>query len=172
MKKNNNTYKQWLFNILGDPSGAFREVLSIMFAVRFYEVIPNDANRIGDGLELRNEYETEYQKPAQTENDDCSVLEMMIGLSRRINSLAYDYMEPDKTAYWFWLMFDNLELNRYPGAIDYEQETRIASILYDFVERDYSPNGHGGLFPMYPAPFDCRSTEIWYQMQAWIVEHV
>ena len=96
------------------------------------------------------------------------MLEMMIALSRRINDLNYDPTDPDRTAHWFWILIDNLNLSDFS---DRNMNVAAEAATYDtfkrVVERTYGANGIGGLFPLLSAKQDQRRVEIWLQMQSW-----
>lgn len=170
--RKNSSYRTWLFQILGEASVVYADALDVMFAIEFYEIIPNDINRVVDGLELRDEYRSEFNLEPKTILDNCSVLEMMVALARRMNNIGYDYTNPDKTAIWFWMMFSNMGLDVYTGRLTTVERRNVGCIIDNMVEREYTSNGADGLFPMYPAPFDSRKTELWYQMQSWIASYV
>ena len=95
-------------------------------------------------------------------------LEMMIALSRRINDLNYDPTDPDRTAHWFWILIDNLNLSDFS---DRNMNVAAEAATYDtfkrVVVRTYGANGIGGLFPLLSAKQDQRRVEIWFQMQSW-----
>lgn len=150
-----------------------RELFETEFSNETANLVPNDGNRITDGLELREEYLEE------TSNRDylilcgpCSLLEMIIALSRRMEDIfeRYDYIS------WFWEMIGNLGLLDFDDNCDIWFPKRynpnaIYSIIYDLLNRKYSRNGDGSLFPMNKSKRDMRKTEIWYQMNNYLIEH-
>lgn len=145
----------------------------------FYPLVDHDENRASDGLELREEYlrEVNYPKYYSIEGD-CSVLEMIIALARRI---AFETSDPydldieddmDRTCYWFWEMMRNLGLDIYDDEnyVENSGYERVEVILSRFLDRDYKRNGDGGLFPLDGGSEDQRDVEIWYQMNAYLME--
>lgn len=143
----------------------------------FYPIIEHDENRALDGLELREQYMSDksYVKYLDMP-DECSVLEMLIGLAQRMDFETSDPLEEnyqDKTSYWFWEMIDNLGLIAFDDEsyVDLEGQTYVDSIIDEFIERRYSPNGDGGLFPLRRSRNDQRNVEIWYQMSAYLTEN-
>lgn len=143
----------------------------------FYALIPHDENRASDGLELREEYLREIQYPKYVDIEgECSVLEMLIGLARRMDfetSDPYDfYNTTDRTAYWFWEMIDNLGLLAFDddSYVDYGGMTRVNWEIDRLLKRAYKRNGDGGLFPLMQTSQDQRNTELWYQMNAYLTE--
>lgn len=140
---------------------SFRELYELMLAKEFVWFVPNDDNRIDDGLEIRCEF---------FHRDDalkigCSVLEVIIGLSRRIAFIVGG--SPD---HWAWELITNLELHRMSGHIGRKRANEIDEILERLIWRTYEPDGCGGLFPLAWPPADMRQIELWYQMSAWIEE--
>lgn len=144
---------------------------------KFVSFIPHDENRAYDGLELREDYLREiwYSKYEEIEGE-CSVLEMLIGLARRIDyetTDPYDNDTTDKTVYWFWEMIDNLGLLQFDDEsyVELNGTHYVNSIIDVFVKRKYKRNGLGGLFPLEKSHKDQRRIEIWYQMSAYLNEH-
>lgn len=144
----------------------------------FYSLIDHDENRAYDGIELREDYLREINYPKYVEIEgDCSVLEMLIALARR---MAFETGEPydvddneeDHTAYWFWEMMDNLDLSKYDDEsyADLEGHLNVDFIIDNLLERDYKPNGTGGLFPLKKCRENQRKVELWYQMNAYLNE--
>ena len=150
-----------------------RELFETEFSNATANLIPNDDNRIADGLELREEYlEETKQRNHIILCGPCSLLEMIIALSKRMEDIIekYDYIS------WFWEMIGNLEFlefdDDYPvwrshGYIPEEVYLGINKLL----KREYNRNGDGSLFPMNKAKRDMRKTEIWYQMNNYLVEN-
>lgn len=97
----------------------------------------------------------------------CSVLEMLIGLSRR---LAFE--GGGEPAGWFWLLMRNLTLDGMDDErFDLMDPTIVDDIVQRLVWRQYNWDGKGGLFPLQFPNRDQREVEIWYQMQAWLLEN-
>lgn len=151
-----------------------------LYKMPFYSRVQHDDNREGDGLELREEYERDcpYFEYAEYLGDkDCSVLEMLIALARRINYELidpYDEMDEkvDRTAYWFWEMIDNLGLMMFDDEsyVEYGGFKHVDEIVYRLLEREYDYDGEGGLFPLDNPHEDQRDVEIWYQACAYLAE--
>ena len=68
----------------------------------------------------------------------------------------------NRTGEWFFVMIDSLGLGGMDDA--YFDEGRAREILSRFLNRDYAPDGRGGLFTLPDAPRDLRQVDIWYQM--------
>jgi hypothetical protein len=97
-------------------------------------------------------------------NLGCSMLEMLVGLSRRLVDLTEG--EPRD---WFWHILRNLELADHNDSVSYNQQD-VDDILDRVIWRTYEPDGRGGLFPLKNAQEDQRKVEIWYQFCAYILE--
>jgi hypothetical protein len=118
-----------------------------------------------DGLYLRKRYSrnnnTEY-----ISDRPCSILEMMVALSLRMEEQIMD--DPDignRTSLWFWTMIRNMGLFSYTDdKITVRTMNNVRKKLRAFNDRDYQPNGRGGLFIVKDCDKDMRDVEIWYQM--------
>jgi hypothetical protein len=169
-------YLKWLYEQVADPEFEDREltywkVLNILFKKEFVSDIPNDENRIHDGLALRSEFLTNQDFG----NEDlawvelgCSVLELMVGLARRIE------FDTDKGGahYWFWVLMENIGLSGYNDHKRFtrRQLDRIDDILNSLIYRSYEYDGRGGFFPLREPRRDQTKVELWYQMSAYILE--
>lgn len=165
------SYFLWLCSFVERRATADkRHCLAILFERGFYGRIPNDENRAEDGLHLRNRFyeETGQDVELSLRRAPCSMLEMLIALSCHIDY----FIIGESPAKWFWEMIDNLGLHIFaetdPLARSLRHENDI--IIQTFLEREYRPNGKGGLFPLKKAYEDQRGTEIWYQMQEYLQE--
>jgi hypothetical protein len=101
---------------------------------------------------------------------ECSVLEMLIALSRWL-FFETDTGEPRD---WFWHMIENLGLtaDRCNDKIyDNLLREEIDSTLNRLIMRTYSPSGQGGLFPLSHERQDQRHVELWYQLNAYLLEN-
>lgn len=175
----NQDYFQWLCELVhvDQVDTSYWILAKDLYRKEFYSLVPHDENRASDGLELREEYMREINYPKYISIDrECSVLEMLIALARRMDFETGDPYDlnnsNDKTAYWFWEMIDNLGLLPYcdDDYVDFGGMTQVDGILDEFLERGYSWDGHGGLFPLDSSEEDQRDVEIWYQMNAYLME--
>lgn len=164
-------YFPWLYaqvasvNI-ADPSRTYWELLRKLYNKEFIWFVPNDDNRAEDGRELRLEFVT--TTGAVVDGDwlrlGCSVLELLIALSRR---LCFETDIPEVE--WFWEMLENLGLDQYNDSRPLP-EARVDAVLDRFIWRVYRRNGRGGLFPLKRSSEDQTKVEIWYQMSAYILQ--
>jgi hypothetical protein len=163
-------YLGYLSKLVGpqgfNPRTSHSRLLRQLHTTEFVFIIPNDDNRVLDGLELRAEFLHRGRMKhvdREWETLGCSCLEMMIGLSRRLSFEAEG--EPRE---WFWIMIDNLGLTRFDDDL-YDEEA-VEEILTIFVYRQYLPDGQGGLFPLQVPHQDQREVDLWYQMNAYLLE--
>lgn len=165
-------YLTWLYSQVGDvkvrnKSKTYWILLRQMYAKPFVWLIPNDDNRVMDGLDLRYEWagslDSEIFVDAEWLMRDCSFLEMLVALSRR---LAFEG-EGHPPA-WFWHLMDNLGLLNCTDRPNYDQ-TEVDTKLDTVIWRLYDPNGRGGLFPLKYPEHDQRDVEIWYQMNEYLL---
>jgi len=139
-----------------------------MHVTPFEVILHRDENRGEDGKELRGEYENTFDISGEDLWIDAkaSVLEVLLGLSRR---LEFDTDIP--TANWFWKLLENLEVRHYnDGHYNEHVEEEVFHRLQVFMTRSYAPTGYGGLFPLRMPQQDQRRVELWYQMQAYMLE--
>lgn len=161
-------YFDWLcakVTIGEGPTPAYYELLHILYDTEFVWIIVGDDNRAGDGRDLR----VEFLRESRLGNDSvwfdvgCSILEMLIALSRRA-----EFQTEISSVEWFWKFLTNLNLTEFDDdSISYEA---VSEILYNFVWRTYDYDGSGGLFPMSNPPEDQTGVEIWYQFSEYLVD--
>jgi hypothetical protein len=165
-------YFVWLYAQVADPdienpSLTYWKILKVLFTREFTWIIPNDDNRSEDGKALRFEF---MQDLLLDEVDEdwmdlgCSMLELMVGLSRR---LAFE--ADGEPHYWFWRLMENLGLQRYSDNRRLLRR-RIDAVLDTVIQRTYKPNGEGGFFPLRETDQDQRQVELWYQLSAYVLE--
>lgn len=146
-----------------DYSGLLRQLHNMEMSCDTTCIVDNDHNRIQDGINLRTRYDNEY---VHEDDDVCSVLEFLIALAFRIEDVSgNDYV------YSFWEMIENLGLiDMDDSNIDPGTRSTIDDKIAILLNREYSRDGIGGLFPLDNAEEDQRKVEIWYQMQAYLIE--
>lgn len=166
----NNEYFEWLSDIVcGERFSneiSYRKLLSHLHSIIFRYSIPRDANRAGDGLRLRyrfilrHDYDREYKDYIE---GPCSVLEMMVALALRCEEDIMDNPSyGDRIGQWFWGMITNLGL-RHMDDTCYDEEY-VEQVIDRFLDREYEPDGTGGLFRIRHCASDLRNVEIWYQL--------
>ena len=164
-------YFEWITQLVCDDlylgGRSFNTLLEYLFERDFSAVLIMDDNRRKDGLDLRYRfsYENSYENSlvqVALQNKPCSVLEMMVALAQRVEEdIMYDPDYGNRTPLWFWVMVENLGLS----CMDDEHfdELEFEKIIISFINRDYEPDGTGGLFILPGCPRDLRKVEIWSQ---------
>lgn len=156
-------YFEWLKHEACKDSRNYQDLFYQMHEKEFVWIIPNDDNRINDGMDLRSEFLG--VREAHQMFKGVSVLEILVGLSRRMAWAA-----GGDSRRWAWQLVCNLKLDRMSDPVGIRREDRIDGILEDLIWRNYQPDGVGGFFPLANAEADQTKVELWYQMSAYINE--
>lgn len=162
-------YFEWLYQYVG--AKRFRKLLSILHSTTFVGLVHFDENRIYDGVSLRYNFLDDVGYSNDRIEDfhyECTVLEMMVALSIRMErDILCDEDFGDRTAMWFWMMIKSLGLFEQDDVrIDREY---VYDVLDRFINREYEPDGRGGLFTLGDDYGDVRDIEIWAQMNIFCV---
>lgn len=165
-------YLEWLYGQVGavdlrSSDHTYWGLFKLLYTKEFVWIVPNDDNRAEDGRSLRLEFSQELNLGGLDPDWlalSCSFLELLVGLSRRI---AFE-ME-DSPRLWFWHLIDTLELGDFTDAEEVPVNT-VDDILDRVIWRQYEPNGEGGLFPLQNPTKDQREVELWYQLNAYLIE--
>lgn len=171
-------YLRWLYSQvasvrLKNPARTYWSLLRHLYSKEYVWLVANDDNRVEDGRDLRSEFRQthEIQMDQSWMNMGCSMLEMLIGLSRRLN---FELEHDGGVGYWFWHMMENLKLDQYSDA--YYQNTFTKEIVNDILDaviwRTFDPDGRRGLFPLDHPREDQRDVEVWYQLSAYLLERL
>lgn len=165
----NNEYFTWLISLVCknrySNSVSFKRLLSYLHDTEFRYLLELDGNRAEDGIDLRYRFSTESDlEDADLYLDGpCSVLEMMIALSIRCEDTITDDGDiGNRTKQWFWGMITNLGLGSMSD--DRFDELYVRDTVERFLNREYEPDGNGGLFTIRNCEYDLRDVEIWYQL--------
>ena len=175
-------YFAWLYSQIGlvrskNPRTNYWYLAKMLYKTEFQYFIPNDDNRAADGVQLREEFLDlspfdELDSASEWLSLGCSFFEMLVALARRASfeSPSRGHNTPGD---WFWKIMRNLGLDHINDAVfDEEAEVYIESVLEVVNERTYRPDGRGGMFPLNEPQEDQRTTEIWYQMAAYLLEQM
>lgn len=168
-------YFVWLYSQVGsvknrNRSKTYWTLLRLLYGREFtWSEIVEDENRAQDGKDLRREFLEE----TQTELDEegwlemgCSMLELLVSLSR---TLAF--VGEGEARDWFWVLIENLGLKTCTDA-NPPDELIVDVIITNLINREYAPNGAGGLFPLQESKDDQREVELWYQANAYLLERL
>jgi hypothetical protein len=169
-------YFVWLYSQVGsvqnrNRSKTYWTLLRLLHEKKFTwtKKFDKDGNRAQDGKNLRREFLRTTGTALNKIDDgwmdlDCSMLELFVALSWK---LAFEGEgEPHE---WFWVLIDNIGLTECNDA-NPPEKVIIDEILDKVIYREYARNGAGGLFPLQRTKEDQRGVELWYQMQAYLLE--
>lgn len=168
-------YIDWLKSLVSDP-GLFTDLfIQAAWDTEFVPIVDNDDNRVRDGLELRSVYsEMALNGPRIAYTRFCTILELLIGISKRMNGMLYIPEYQDLTGYYFSELLENLGIYKIDD-LELSDEARYAmykSVFERLNFRRYEPDGSGGLFPLDRPNDDQRNVEIWYQLQAYLEDRI
>ena len=162
-------YIRWLCDDVGLDYGRYSEVATAMAIYIFDDSVENDINRTWDAVANREDFEHEYDVVVDIHNNDSAGwLEVMVVLARRAADVMYDAYEEDQTEHYFWVMFENLGLDKYDN--DHFNYIKVVQILRKLDERKYDDHGKGGLFRLKRGMSNIREAEIWSQMNWYLTE--
>lgn len=150
-----------------------------MWQVPFKWFVPNDDNRAMDSMDMREAFYADIIDDIDMADEVCkaevNMLELIISLAYRCESLAMTDEKPMKN--WFWTLVSNAALYEYTDS-NYEKlggDTEVERILTTIIDRTYSRNGRGGFFPLTPSSknkrIDQRKVELWYQMCTYLCDN-
>lgn len=175
-----NEYFDWLYKIVCEKRFSkqisYKKLLMHLHNINFRYSILRDKNRANDGTGLRyrfvvtHDYEPYCDEILNYLEGPCSVLEMLVALSIRCEeSIMDDPQMGNRTGQWFWGMITNLGL----GSMSDSKFNKkfVDDIIEKFLDRKYSPDGHGGLFTIRNCDRDLRTVEIWYQL-CWFLDSI
>lgn len=164
-------YLHWLYERIEDPdvantSRTYWKLAQCLYTNEYVWLVPHDDNRGQDGRFLREEFIDDlglYDVDPDWMQLECSMLEMLIALSRRLS-----FQGEGEPRDWFWHLIDNLDLRiadrqRFP-------KSKVEEVLHRVIWRTYSPDGDGGLFPLQYPDRDQRDAELWTQLNAYLLE--
>lgn len=158
-------YYEWLISQIDYPKNkSYKDLFERMHNFEFIWFVPNDDNRIHDALDLRNEFLDRTSNKLSL--NGASILEIIVSLSRHvafISGIGNEYT-------WAWKLIKNLHLHKMTDPLSIDRAQKIDDILYALVWRTYDSNGQGGFFPLKNPHEDQRKVEIWYQLNAYLIE--
>ena len=172
-----NEYFEWLYYTVCENRFSkhtdFRKLLRYLHSIEFTYTIPNDGNRAKKGENLRwvfsweNNYD--YEEIEKYLTGPCSMLEMLVSVAISCEEIMDDPQIGNRTGQWFWNMIVNLGLG---SMIDsrFDKEY-VDEVVRRFLNRQYDPDGTGGLFTIRNCDVDLRTVEIWYQL-CWYLDSI
>ena len=168
-------YFDWLYHSVAtknrNPDLSYWLLLEQLHKKEFQWFVPNDDNRVVDGIQLRNEYvdTRRIEDPDPNWLDlGCSMFEMFVALSRRASFQAEGAHDV-----WFWRFMENMGIRKCTDSYYMDNPdawNEVNDALDRINERTYDRNGQGGPFPLHTSRRDQRKIEIWYQLAAYLLE--
>lgn len=177
-------YFEWLLDQIFTDSikhmrKDYTDLMCYLFNAKFYWSIPRDSNRFEDGISLRDRFLDVCEMKHIITDDEldlyfnpssCSVLEMMAALAIRCeDTIMYDSKYGNRTGKWFWVMIQSMNLHTMTNR-DFNRDY-VERVVTMMLNREYSPDGEGGLFTIPDCQYDLRDVEIWYQM-SWFIAYI
>jgi len=171
-------YFIWLCEIISIDDldyNHYKILMKQLHTKEFYWTVPNDDNRSLDGKMMRDKFaDCSTYTNFDAIDGPCTILEMLVALAIRCDDdVMYDPDKGNRPQKWFWIMLKNLGLSR---CIDKDCGQfwvidDVNHVLDKVLDRQYKENGVGGFFPLKIYKDDQRHVEIWYQMNAYLLEN-
>ena len=169
-----NEYFDWLYDLVRGNKGSkrisFERLLMHLHSVEFRYSIPMDQNRAMDGIDLRWRFVCERHYDVEILDyldGPCSVLEMMVALALYCEEhLMDDPTIGNRTGQWFWGMIVSLGLGFMTD--DRYEKVYVNDVIQRLLDREYEPDGRGGLFTVRNCDCDLRNVEICHQLNRYI----
>jgi hypothetical protein len=157
-------YFEWLTSQINVPNRkTCNDLFERMHNLEFVWIVPNDDNRVQDGLDLRSEFVNGSRRKLNLKG--VSFLEVLVGLSRRVAFTA-----GGDSRNWAWRLIKNIKLNKMSDPLTAEKANKVDEVLNTLIWRTYQKDGRGGFFPLNQIAEDQTKVEIWYQMNAYVIE--
>jgi hypothetical protein len=157
-------YYDWLVSqVEVRNANTYSYVFERMHNLEFVWTVPNDDNRVQDCRDLRVEFLDGTRKKLSLEG--VTLLELLIVLARSL-----EFTAGGRANEWAWKLLKNLRLTKVPDPVSDDEAQRIDDILDALVWRTYEPDGQGGFFPLKDAQADQTKVELWYQLNAYVIE--
>lgn len=164
-------YFKWLRKLVNCDDNKYGDLMVYLFNKEFYWTNSMDENRAEDGKALRDLYSERLGvDPGKIKDAPCSVLEMMVALARRWQvDLVSENGSEDGFESYFWEMIKNLGLKNCTND-KFKKEFVDEKVTF-MLDRGYKSDGVGGIFPLKKSKHDQSSSELWYQLQAYLAEN-
>jgi hypothetical protein len=153
-----------------EDSSEFEVLLERLWKKEYYSILPNDQNRAKDGIFLRDE----SSDLPDYKFGPCRILEMLIALSRKMEYQLDAGRFSETYVDLFWEMLRNLGVLKFDNftALTDAQNYELDMILTNWLDRKYSANGLGGIFPIHGWRRNIHQpqnqVEIWYHMMLYL----
>ena len=159
-------YFEFLLSLI-PGADRYRTICQELFKInfRYDDYHFTDGNRADDGLNLRSYYFVKTRNVSFMGDEPCTVLEMIIALSLRIERDIMGEPGYDHPERWFEDMINNLGLLKLTSP-------RFIEVTVDrWLDRRFDSTGQGSLFPLKWYPGDQRDLCIWDQMSFYLNEN-
>lgn len=173
----NDNYYSWLCNLVDitQTGTSYWLLANDLYRKEYKWFVPNDDNRAAEAKNLREKfcYEMNIDYDYDAFSEEVSMLELIIGLAYRCESIMADQDDSLEMMDWFWKLLMNVGLDPFTDDKYYELRGHVIvdQILDRVINRTYDRDGRGGLFPLNRDRKDQRKIELWYQMSAYLVEN-
>lgn len=172
----NDDYFEYLYELIDakrfSRHVSYRKLLMRLHDIEFTWFVPYDDNRADDGIQLRRRFAL-FREDVSLSNyisGPCSVLEMMVALAVRCEEwIMDDAQKGNRTGQWFWGMVHNLGLS--PMTDSNFDRDYVDDVITRLLNREYAPDGEGGLFRVKHCERDMRTVEIWWQL-SWYLDSI
>lgn len=169
-------YFEWLCRFVIVRGSPYEDTVPFLYDLHskdFRWSVENDSNRAADGMNLRESYRRTTTEDCDCLKGPCSIFEMLIALSERMNFELGDVNPENRIPEFFWKLIRNLGLETYGECDPAMDKKRFLNDghISRFLDREYHRSGMGGLFPLRRPHEDQRQIEIWYQMHAYLAEN-
>lgn len=164
-------YRNWLLEQVQFMKKGYDLLMTELHNSPFEFSVDHDENRAEEGLELRDEFLSEYGllSVIDFKMEECSVLEMLVALAIRIdNEYTGEPGEPHPEII-FWEMVSNLGLDKCTDRRF--RKDFVYKVLSIWIKREFERNGVGSIFPLKHSRRDQRDIEIWAQMNEYLTEN-
>lgn len=154
---------------IGGPDGLpYRRLAALLYGKIFVCKLPNDMNRVDEAIRQRAGY-------SDAPKGSANVLEVLVSLCRQLTFMAEGMIEKEKNGadIWFDRIIENLGMTALMDDDWDEDFVEIAEAQIDrWMDRDYDYDGFGGAFPLDNPRNDQTEVELWYQMNAYLMEQI
>ncbi len=161
-------YFNWLSLKVNPQGEPYLYLLKTLYSIPFRVsgLCPTDVRREEDGRQLRKEYSMDTGDGLTVEDEEypCNVLECLTALASRMDDILGKYSE-NRADIWFYDMAFNLGLLQYDDS--HFDEAAVRHTVETWMDRNYAPNGRGGLFPLERPIKNQRYVALWEQMAAY-----
>lgn len=175
-------YFEWLVSKVTSPAvpddAQARIVLQVLRDIRIQALpMADDAPRLEDGKQLRSNFMDDtgmavhsYKDALEPESGFCTVLELLVALSMRMDDIMRDPLDPcSSIPSWFWGMVSTMvgqpfyPCSYWTFSVDASMPVVVAESTMKFLGRQYDPTGHNGNVFIDMSGVDLRAIDIWAQ---------